>query len=290
MTDEKTKEAEVKAAPAEETKTTAVVEAQTTAVVGAADPSSFEQFAGMGSESVGSDDMAMPFIKCAQALSPEVNKREALYIPGLEQGDFFNVATREMWNGEKGFKFIPVVYKRIFLEWIPRDNGGGLAGEHTEAILEQCKDNGKGAYFLPNGNEIVPTAVWYGYIVNDLGDYEQAVLSLSKSQMKASKSLVSKLMKIMIQGAKAKFNPPFFYNVLHVTSKPESNDQGSWFGWSFELAGNITTLPNGNEVASRALEFHRLVTSGAIKADMSKTESKSETTGRSDLADEDIPF
>jgi hypothetical protein len=235
----------------------------------------FEDYAGVGSENVESQDMAIPFIKIAQSLSPEVNKKEAAYIPGLEVGDFFNSATKEIVaKADVGFKFVPILYKRQYLEWVPRDNGGGLAGEHGPEIIDKCRDDGKGSYFLPNGNEVIITALWFVLMVTPDGNYQQAVLSLAKTQFKKSKNLVSTLKNLMVPRSKGpgKFNPPFFYSVIAATSNYESNDQGNWYGWAFKIDGRTQDIADAADVLQFAVQTHKDVSSGQIKAALDKIE------------------
>lgn len=253
--------------------------------------------AGLGSESVDRDDMTIPFIKIAQALSEEVNKRESAYIEGLEVGDFFNTATKTFWKGESGFTMIPVFYEREYIEWVPRSRGGGFQGKHPESILDKTTTGERGENLLPNGNEIVVTGTWYVIIVDrETLDFDQAVLSLSKTQLKKSKTLMTQLKQLLLPhpSGKGKFNPPLFYNLVDVTSVPESNDQGNWMGWKMTIAGNVFQLGDHSielyEMAKMMLEGVR---SGKLKAEAPReTEAGGnvvEGESRRNV-DADIPF
>lgn len=244
-----------------------------------------ESDAGLGSENSTTEDMLLPFLKIAQALSPEVNKRESTHITGLEVGDFFNTATQTVYGGEAGFHYIPVFYRRSYLEWTPRDAGGGFNGEHDQSILDKCKAGDKGEQILPNGNEIVTTGIWYGIAVDADGNMEQCVLSLSKTQLKKSRGLMTKLKTLSIKGPSGKpFNPPLFFSKVKVTTVPESNDQGNWMGWKFELDGNVFELAEGRELYEQCKSLHEAVRSGAVKA--SAPDSQTDI-GRNDVDDED---
>ena len=85
-------------------------------------------------------------MKILQALSPEVNKREGKYIENAAAGDITNTVTKELYTEEQGCVVIPVAYKRMFLEWQPRESGGGLIKQHTDAsILSQTKKDTAGS-------------------------------------------------------------------------------------------------------------------------------------------------
>lgn len=254
-----------------------------------------EQDAGRGIEDATTDDMIIPFIKLAQALSPEVNKREAEYIPGLEQGDFFNSATQEAWKGDEGMLLVPVTYQRKYLEWTPRAQGGGFGGEHDASIMNSATwDDQDFVYKLGNGNHVEPTATWYVLIANpETGDTQQAVLALSKSQLKKSRQLMTKLKTVSLKGASGRrFNPPVFYNVIRATSVPESNDQGSWFGWHLKLEDNVFNLPDGGEIYQQAKTFLEAVNTGQVKAAEPSefAEQGAATETGTDGLEDEVPF
>ena len=256
--------------------------------------------AGLGAENATAEDMTVPLIKIAQALSPEVNKREATYIQGLEVGDFFNSATQKVWKGDVGFDAIPVYFERKYLQWTPRDKGGGFGGEHDASIMDKTTAGEKGENYLDNGDEIVITGTWYFIIPDDeTGDVDQAVVSLSKTQLKKSKQLMTKLRTLLLNGPNGKFNPPLFYSKVKVTSVPESNDQGNWMGWKFELNGNVFELKEGKEIYEMSKGLMEAVRSGKVKAATEAPSDDAGGGGGKDIdhdgaggtaADKEIPF
>jgi hypothetical protein len=58
------------------------------------------------------------------------------------------------------------------------------------------------------------------------------------------------------------YTPPTFANLVRLSTIPESNDKGTWFGAKFELAGNVDRA----EVYSAAKAFHASVSKGAVVA------------------------
>jgi hypothetical protein len=259
--------------------------------------------AGMGSEDATSDDMSVPFIKIAQKLSEELDKRNSKYIEGMEEGDFFNTASLVVYSGEQGFWFIPVKFIRKYLQWTPRDKGGGFGGEHGPEIMDKTTPGEKGENYLPNGDEIVITGTWFGLIVDDDGNLiDQAVISLAKTQLKKSKTLMTRLKSVALPhpSGKGKFNPPIFYNRVKVTSVPESNDQGNWMGWKFELSGSVFDFPNdtGGELYDAAKMLLEAVDSGRVKAADPSAAGNDDVggadtgarDGRAQDPDKEIPF
>ncbi len=229
-----------------------------------------EKDAGKGYENVTQADKLIPFITIAQALSPQLNERESSFIPGLKQGDFFSAATGKVWPGKTGFTFVPVLYQHKYLEWVPREKGGGFAGEHGPEIMSKVHREERGGRFanwLDSGNTIVETATWYGIIIDrDTGDAEQAVLALSSTQFKKSKQLHNKLDQVLrTRKDGTKYRPSMWYNAVDMTTVPESNDKGSWFSWNPKLAGNVFELPGGKELYLAGEPFKEAVQAGEIK-------------------------
>lgn len=234
-------------------KTTGSSVAKASANVPAEMMDSLSADAGMGSEDASSEDMQVPFMKIGQKLSPELDENDSAHIDGMKVGDFFNNATQQVFPKDKGFDFVPVYFVRKYLEWTPRDAGGGFNGEHPAAIMEKTTSDGKGGNFLSNGNEIVVTGTWFGFVVHEDGvTIDQAVISLAKTQLKKSRKLMTLLRSVVVKHNKKAFNPPLFYNRVRVTSVPESNDQGNWMGWKFEIVGTVFDFEDGAEMYDAA--------------------------------------
>ena len=85
----------------------------------------FEADANAGSQNIGQDDVALPFLKVLGQLSPEINKKHAKYVEGAEPGMILNSVTKELFDGDKGIEVIPVFYNRKYLEWQDRGEGVG---------------------------------------------------------------------------------------------------------------------------------------------------------------------
>ena len=139
---------------AEQATETAVVTATTTEVGEAIDL--FQADSGVGLENVEAGDMAIPFIALLQALSPQVKKKT---LEGAEDGMFMNTVTSKLY--EK-LHVIPCAFSKAWVEWVPREKGGGFVAQHTtdELMLQTTRDDKK-RDILPNGNSLVQTAYHY---------------------------------------------------------------------------------------------------------------------------------
>ena len=126
-----------------------------------------------------SSEMQIPFIRVLQALSPQLNKKKPEYIEGAEQGDMFNTVTNQFWSGEEGIIVVPCYQSTKYLEFIPRDSGGGFQGElaANDPLLQQTQRSGA-KEILPNGNELVKSDQNFCLVVDSDGSYQPAVVDM----------------------------------------------------------------------------------------------------------------
>ena len=220
-----------------EEKTNEVTEKSSTAL---APLSVFEEDAGSGLENIGAEDVTVPRLKILQALSPEVNTRDGKYIKDSAAGDITNTVTRELFQGEEGCTVIPVTYKRYYLEWQPREEGGGLIKQHTDnAILGQTTKIEKNQDALPNGNYIQTSATHYALVI-DGDSFQTVMIPMSGTQLKKSRAWNSVASTLKVKAGDGRvFTPPIYSQKYRLTTVPESNDLGNWFGWNIELIGQL---------------------------------------------------
>ena len=219
--------------------------------------------ANSGLENVTSEDLAIPFLRITQAMSPQVNARDGKYIKDSEQGDIFNTVDNTLYKGASGVAVVPVSYKRTYLEWMPERKG--LAAVHdTSEILKDVIKSEKGQDYLPNGNLLSTTANHYVLVLDDKGGFAQAILAFGGSQLKKSKKWNSIMSGLKIRTKDGNvFTPPTFSHRYQLTSVVEQNDQGSWYGWDIALGDQLTA--EDGFIYSAAKQFSQNVNAGTVK-------------------------
>jgi hypothetical protein len=264
--------------------TTAVAKAKETAVSADVMDDIFDM-AGEGT-SFDSSEMQIPFIRVLQALSPQLNKKKPEYIEGAAQGDLFNTVTGEHWKGEEGVTVIPCFQTTKYLEFVPRDMGGGFKGEipANSSILQQTTRNGS-KEMLPSGNELVKSDQHFCLVLGDDGSYQPAVIDMKSTQLKVSRRWKTQ---IAMQKAKhpttgAMTTPSVFATMWKLTTTEESNDQGSWNNYQVEKIGLVPS----RDLLLEGKAFRDSVMAGEVKA---APEAQSDTGGASKDYDSDIPF
>jgi hypothetical protein len=230
------------------------------------------------------DDIAIPRLSILQDLSPSAIKRNAEYIKGAEAGMFADLTQGKIFSGEDGVIVIPVTYRRTYIEWKPRSDGGGFVNDHgiDDELLSTAVRDDKGALILPNKNKLVVTAEYVILLVNKDG-ITPAVMSLASSQLKKSRKWNTMITNYQIDHPKGgKFNPAMFYRAYRLTTIPESNDQGDWFGISIAPECDVISLPDGKEAYMKARTLRQQVDSGEVKVSVPASDSAGE--------DEDSPM
>ena len=241
----------------------------------------FAADSGAGFEEVTSSDLQIPFLRIIQALSPQLKKNDPAYIEGAGQGDIFNTVTNKVWDAEDGVIVLPVFFQMKFLEFVPRNQGGGFLGElpvNSNEVHTAVRDKDSGMELLTNGNELVPTAQHYIKIVHEDGNLENAIVDMKKTQLKKSRLWLSMMMMQKHNGSTL----PSFANTYRLKSVEDGNDKGSWGSWSISLEGQVPSLEAYNDCK----ELHGSIASGELQI----APPVQDTEVITDNSLEDIPF
>jgi hypothetical protein len=229
-----------------------------------------------GIEDLETQDLMIPRIAILQSGSPQLKKRDAQYVQDAEAGSIFNTVLRSAEDGERGITVVPLKYRRAYIEWKPRSSGGGFIRDHGNdgTILESCEQNKENfRHITADGNEIVTTAEYFVFIVDEKGRHDPAVLSMAGSQLKKSRRWNSMLNQLRLPNPKnngSYFTPAMFYSAFQLRTVPEENDQGTWFGWDIERlygenGGILENLTNGEEIYMAARSFKERATQGSVQ-------------------------
>jgi hypothetical protein len=233
---------------------------------------------GTGLEDTDSGDYAIPFVRVLQSGSPQLKKNHAKYIEGASQGMLFNTVSNAVYDGDEGILVIPCAYTKKYIEWVPRDAGGGIVNsEHTVDILKSATQNEKKKYLLANGNEVQETAQYFAIIVNNEEEPEEALLSFTSSQLSFSRRWNSMLKTSRVKNSAGDMVlAPMFANVYRIKTVEQSNDLGSWYGFTVEKE-----KPTPIDLARLARDFMTAARSGNVQV---------KQEGAVDEESGDIPF
>jgi len=207
-----------------------------------------EQHQGDGMENADKDSFAKPMLSVLQKMSPQVDEDDPGHIEGAKPGKIYDNITQEVFTG---FQVIPVYFERQFIEWTPRDSGGGLVGIYDRNQGEQKAANATrdgGAYILESGNILQDTRQHYVLAIKPDGSTEPAMIPMSSSQIKHSRKWITQMQSVKVTGSSGKkIVPPTYAQVYHLTTQHESNDQGSWYGWKITYDGIVQDSDTFND-------------------------------------------
>lgn len=237
--------------------------------------SDFSDFAGLGMESVKSTDILVPRLGVLQALSPQISSRKPEYIPGAEEGNIADLGVGEVFP--EGVIFLPVLYRKDYLEWAPRSTGKGLQAIHSDpSILDQCSPDERNRPILPNGNLISETAQFFGLNLSANG--RPCFIPMSGTQLKvARKWMLTATSEKLMRSDGSQFLAPLFYRTYQLTTVATSNNDGEWFLWKVAPHLALPDLPaEGGDwrgVKEMALRFIDQLSAGELKADHQRDEA-----------------
>ena len=247
----------------------------------------FEEFGALGFEETKTEDMAVPFLRILAQLSPQVNKRDGAYVDGAEAGMIYNTVANKVYDGEGGITVIPCYYNRRYVEWAPREKGGGYFGSYTpdDAIVNTTTKNERGEDVLPNGNLLTNTAQFFVILLDSDGP-QRCLITMSSSQLKKARKWVTQMNSLTAQGKNGTYTLPMMSHKYTLGTVAESNDKGSWFGWDINKTGPID-LATERGLFDMAVEFTKSVKSGEIEV----KETPAETAASQAVAEpDDVPF
>jgi len=187
----------------------------------------FGDHTGAGMENVGTNDTLIPFLGIIQALSPQVEKGHAKLIQGAEVGDLYNTVTNELIGDGKLVHFVACCKQTKFVEWIKRDNGGGLVGFHEvdSEFVKACKAATKDQFKLTTDedHDLVETHYVYGMLIDGAEGktiVHPIVISFSSSKIKVYKG------QLMTRIRTIKGDPPMYGFRFAVTVVADKNKKG----------------------------------------------------------------
>lgn len=143
-----------------------------------------------GADGIEQNDVTIPRLAIAQALSPQINSRDPLFIDGLRQLEMFNTVTSENY-GEGPLRFTPLFFRKRGIEFVPRENGGGIVDPNVPVDVDPDTGLYKDARLNFGANGEKPKATLFHEwicVALDRG-FELFALSMKTSALKAAKVL-----------------------------------------------------------------------------------------------------
>jgi hypothetical protein len=239
--------------------------------------------AGAGFEGAGREAYAIPFLVILQSGSPQCKRSDGAYIKGAEEGMILNTVTNELFN--EPVDVIPCAYTQTFIEWGLREQGGGFIAEYDNAAGQALKSNArrddKNRDILPNGHQLNDTRNHYVLFKDGEGYWQTAMMSMHSTQIKSSRNWMTAM-----QNLATVHKAPMYALVFKVGTSAQSNDKGTWYGYTFTFDHLVTEEEDAEDVYEKAKAFWQSARSGQVKTQSRDAESG---TAAGDN-DDDTPF
>lgn len=215
-------------------------------------PSFMQEQVGLGTENLGTGDVAVPRIKLMQALSPELEEFDE-----LRAGMFWHSLAEQNFGSE--VRISPIFVDKSFILWRPRKSGGGILARAIDG-QHWSPSHGEFAVKLDSGKEVTwktaPTvegsglAAWgssdpadtnsppaatrmFNVVATfpDSPDLPPAVITLQRASIKVAQKFVGKL-KIT--------RAPSFGLIFKMSSFKDKNSAGQeFFNFAFKSDGLV---------------------------------------------------
>ena len=183
-----------------------------------------------GFENIDSDVLALPFLKLAQQMTPQAQKKGGDYIEGVEPGVYFNPSTRKVYGDS--FKVVILGFYQQFTEWEGDPPQSRFVGAHSKMDFERniapeakMTENG----LMYNGHRIVDTR---NFILMPYENPEDGVLiySMSSSGIPASKKWLASASAVRIKTAEGRIeHAPIWSRVWELHTSMINGDKGNYF-------------------------------------------------------------
>lgn len=232
------------------------------------------------------EDILVPYLQIVQSMSPYVKRNDPQYKADAREGDIIDTLTLKL---RERAAFIPVKYEVRYTEWEP--NQGGLVKQWgTDRSGYDAAEGDYGTRKTADGNDIVPSATYYGLLLDESGTSQPVILSFTGTQAKKAKRLATLISALEFTDANGEsFTPPMYSRVYALTTVPESNDKGSWMGWNIEPGSLVLTVKGGKSLFMKAQKLREQVDAGTVKANETAA-AETEKSQRTEAASDDIPF
>ena len=152
-------------------------------------------------------------------------------------------------------------------------------------VVKTTVKNEKNADVLPNGNLLSNTAQHFVLLTYE-GNFSRALITMSSTQLKKSRRWITQMNALTAIGKNGPYTLPMMSHIYKLTTVPEQNDMGSWFGWTINKDRQIDLADQFEKhTFDAAIAFAKSIQAGEVEVKEPSAEPAS-----SGVVKDDIPF
>lgn len=254
----------------------------------------FGDDAGGGFEGQDSSYLSIPFINVLQALSPQVKSPKQGGIEGAEVGMLFNSVTQDLYPD--GFEFVPAHVEHVFVEWVPRDKGGGFVAVHkpdSDAVVSAKERSTDRKLKTPDGNDLIETFYVYGVMAEGENVLGMAVIAFTSTKIKVFRGWNTKINMFAHKKYGIPVKPPLWAHRVRISTRMQKNNKGEFANFVIDPAVENDVFKSlvdpRSELYATAKQVREMVLGGQARA---AYETQASAGGDNEEAggDGEVPF
>lgn len=244
---------------------------------------------------------SMPLLKILNDQAAEVRKSHKDYatkgIEGAEPGDILFLPTQSLF---KEIEVIVTGTRVLYTEWIPRSQGGGLAGYHPLSVRQNPNYSQQPDPERPRrnqeklgDNELMLTYYFSVLFEDQDGVWKDAIIAMSGGQLRHARAWNKKLLGFkypkeapFLDKNGKPFQAPIFALKWKLTTFVENNGENSYYSWSI-AAGKILHPEEDAAMLNHCLEAFQ---SNEQKLPSPENAQPQALPSSSESDDKDVPF
>ncbi len=238
--------------------------------------------AGRGFDQLTSADITIPMIELLQGLSKALKRDD---LEGAKMGMFHNTVTDQLWQRDKGFKFVIATTQRKFAKFVSRDEGGGFRGHEepeSKVVLDaiakspnKFKPTIREEIDGPNNSKrvvtvgLTDTRYLYGIVVTEDDQVDSmAVIPFSSTKIRPFREMMTRISQYRAPGGPEN-QPPIYGHLLRITAFEDNKNGNEFYVPRIRsadprgVAASLLTAESPLFLAAR--EMKKLVETGAAK-------------------------
>lgn len=184
----------------------------------------------LGKENLTANDLELPRLAIAQALSKVCNPRDPAHIEGIKQGDIYNTLTHEVYGDH--VDVVPILYRKVYFvvgagEGADRPFYGQFDDERAAIAEAQEHEDGKIEEAALNLVLVIPQGA---DAEADPATFEQALIYMTSSAWKAARKWNS-----LVRLSRG----PRFARAYRLHSTPVDGKKGFYYTWTPQALGYL---------------------------------------------------